>query len=148
MFSKSTEYALRAIIYIAKYSSPEKKLGIEAIARAIASPKSFTAKILQRLTKENGLISSTTGPSGGFFIAEEVKDTSMMKVLSMLDEDHVITRCVLGLYACSEVNPCPLHHRYKLIKPLLLDMFENKTIRDLINELDDSNITLSSIIQV
>jgi DNA-binding IscR family transcriptional regulator len=42
MFSKATEYALRATIYLAQKSSPENKLGLEDISMAIDSPKSFT----------------------------------------------------------------------------------------------------------
>ena len=68
MFSKSTEYALRAVIYIAKWSSETNKLGIEPIAKAIDSPKSFTAKILQKLTRNNRLIHSVTGPKFPFYI--------------------------------------------------------------------------------
>jgi len=51
MFSKSTEYALRATIYIAQNSNSEKKLAIGQISKAIGSPASFTAKILQNLTR-------------------------------------------------------------------------------------------------
>lgn len=148
MFSKSTEYALRAVIYIAKWSSETNKLGIEPIAKAIDSPKSFTAKILQKLTRNNKLIHSVTGPSGGFYITEEAKDTSMLQVLMLLEEDHVISKCVLGLQECSEINPCPMHSRYKLIKPLLKDMFESKTIRHLIEELDEENITLGNVLTI
>jgi DNA-binding IscR family transcriptional regulator len=53
MFSKSTEYALRATIYIAQRGSVENKLSLQEIAEAIDSPPSFTAKILQSLTKDN-----------------------------------------------------------------------------------------------
>ncbi|MFM2359513.1 MAG: hypothetical protein RLY16_1506, partial [Bacteroidota bacterium] len=53
MFSKATEYALRATIYIAQKSSTEHKIGLEEIAMAIDSPASFTAKILQALTKDD-----------------------------------------------------------------------------------------------
>ncbi len=137
MFSKSTEYALRAVLFIGKFSSSEKKLSITEIAHAIKSPKSFTAKILQKLTKKNTLITSVSGPNGGLYISEQAKKTSMMKVLFLLEEDHVINKCVLGLHECSEVHPCPMHHRYKLIKPLLLDMFENKTIQDILVEMSN-----------
>ena len=71
MFSKTTEYALRATIYIAQKSSEENKLGIDVIAKAIDSPKSFTAKILQSLTKGNKVISSARGPNGGFYITDK-----------------------------------------------------------------------------
>ena len=70
MFSKATEYALRATIYIAQKSSEENKLSIEEISTAIDSPQSFTAKILQSLTREN-VISAVRGPNGGFFISEK-----------------------------------------------------------------------------
>ncbi|NOT36584.1 MAG: Rrf2 family transcriptional regulator [Saprospiraceae bacterium] len=145
MFSKSTEYALRAVLYIAKYSSADKKIGIETVSTAVGSPKSFTAKVLQKLTKNNCLINSVSGPNGGFFLTEEAKKTSMLRILEILEEEHVITKCVLGLQECSDVNPCPMHNRYKLIKPLLIDMFENKSIQDVLNELTDSSITLIDV---
>jgi Rrf2 family iron-sulfur cluster assembly transcriptional regulator len=84
MFSKSTEYALRAIIYLAQKSSVDQKIGITELSAAIDSPKSFTAKILQKLTKDNLLISSVTGPSGGFFLTEQSKKKSLLHVLNLL----------------------------------------------------------------
>ena len=148
MFSKSTEYALRAVLFIAKHGSPENKLGIAAISEAIDSPRSFTAKILQKLTRDNALISSVTGPNGGFYLTADAKKSSMMKILELLEEDKVITKCVLGLQECSEVNPCPMHHQYKHIKPQLVDLFENKTINDLLTELDNTSITLNNKLSI
>ncbi len=72
----------------------------------------------------------------------------MMKVLALLDEDSVITKCVLGLQECSEENPCPKPHQYKLIKPQLIDLFENKTIEDLLKELDKTSITLGNKLSI
>ena len=46
MFSKATEYALRAVIYIARKSTKENKPGFVEIAISIDFPGSFTAKIL------------------------------------------------------------------------------------------------------
>ena len=51
MFSKTCEYGLRAVIFIAQQTKSEKKVGITTISEAIASPQAFTAKILQQLTK-------------------------------------------------------------------------------------------------
>ena len=103
MFSKTTEYALRATIYIAKKSTEEKKLGIEEISRAIDSPKSFTAKILQALTKDNKVVSSVRGPNGGFFITEKTKKLPVRSILQAMGEDEVLGKCVLGLKMCSEI---------------------------------------------
>jgi len=73
MFSKTTEYALRAVIYIAQKGTEDNKLGLAEIAKAIRSPRSFTAKILQQLTTGGKIISSVRGPGGGFYISASAK---------------------------------------------------------------------------
>ena len=133
MFSKATEYALRATIYIAQNSLEEKKVGIQAIAEAIDSPKSFTAKILQLLTRDK-IVSSAPGPHGGFYITEKAKKLPVRSILKAMDEDEAIEKCVLGLKECSEVSPCPMHSQYKLIKRQLKELFESKTIQNLADE--------------
>lgn len=147
MFSKSTEYALRAIIYLAQKSSVEHKIGITELSEAIDSPKSFTAKILQKLTKDNLLISSVTGPSGGFFLMDQSKKKSLLHVLTLLEDEGIITGCILGLKECSEKNPCPMHAEYKKIKPMLLDMLDHKTIAELASEMKDPKVVIHNIVK-
>lgn len=136
MFSKAAEYALRAVIYIARKSSEEKKLTLDEIARSINSPRSFTAKTLQLLTAGNKIVSSTTGPRGGFFMTDKAKKLPVRCILEAMKEDEVLEKCVLGLKQCSETNPCPMHPDYKKIKAQLKDLFEAKTILHLAEELE------------
>src|SRR5574343_65220 len=125
MFSKATEYALRATIYIARKSSEENKLGIDEIAKAINSPKSFTAKILQKLTANNGIISSVRGPGGGFYLSSKAQKRPVRDILHVMEEDGVLGKCVLGLKKCSEAMPCPMHAEDKGIKQQLIQLFEH-----------------------
>jgi len=134
MFSKTTEYALRAAIYIARASSENKKIGIAEIAKAIDSPRSFTAKILQLLTKDGKIISSVPGPNGGFFVTEKAKKLPMYEILYATGEDITLNKCVLGLNKCSETKPCPMHARYKFIKKELIHMFETETLGKLASD--------------
>jgi Rrf2 family iron-sulfur cluster assembly transcriptional regulator len=76
MFSKSTEYALRAVIYIAREGTKDSKLGIAEIAASIDSPRSFTAKILQLLTADNKIISSVRGPQWRILYFRKGKKTT------------------------------------------------------------------------
>ena len=135
MFSKATEYALRATIYIAKRSADKNKPGLAEIAKAIDSPKSFTAKILQLLTRENKVVSSVRGPNGGFFLTDKAKKLPVRAILEAMNEDEVLKKCVLGLNLCSEMQPCPLHTQYKSIKNELIKLFETKTIQSLADEI-------------
>ncbi|MCO5260469.1 MAG: Rrf2 family transcriptional regulator [Crocinitomicaceae bacterium] len=137
MFSKSTEYALRATIYIALKSSEEKKISIVSIAKGINAPQSFTAKILQNLTnKKNGFISSTPGPSGGFFIKKEARKLPIYRVVEAMGESDVIEDCILGFPTCSDETPCSMHKAYKPIKMDLLKILHDTTIDDLANAKD------------
>jgi len=144
MFSKATEYALRATIFIAQKSSIDNKLVIETIAEAIDSPKSFTAKIMQSLTKNNCVISSMRGPNGGFYITESAKKLPVRAVLKAMGESGMLDKCVLGLKQCSGLNPCPMHHEYKTIKHELICLFENKTIQELADDLVGGDAFLSN----
>lgn len=143
MFSKATEYALRATIFIAQKSTPEKKLGIEEIAKAIDSPQSFTAKILQSLTRNN-VISAVRGPNGGFYIADKAKKLPVRAVLQAMGEDDVLEKCVLGLKKCSETQPCPMHEQYKSIKQQLIKLFVTKTIAQLADDIKDGVVFISN----
>ncbi len=144
MFSKAAEYAIRATLYIAQKSSEEKKLGIAEIAKAIDSPKSFTAKILQVLTKNNKIISSSRGPNGGFYLSPQAGKLPVMAILEIMGEDEVLKKCVLGLQLCSEVKPCPMHSQYKSIKAELTELFNSRSIQQLANDIKSGEVFISS----
>lgn len=85
--SKATEYALRATIYIAQRSTDKNKPGLSEIAKAIDSPQSFTAKILQLLTKDTKVIRSVRRPNGEFFLTEKAKQLPVRSILEAMGED-------------------------------------------------------------
>lgn len=144
MFSKATEYALRATIYIAQKSTQEKKIGIDEISKAIDSPQSFTAKILQALTKDNKVVSSVRGPNGGFFLTEKAKKLPVRSILLAMGEDEVLEKCVMGLKQCSEIQPCPMHAQYKSIKQQLIKLFVTKTIQQLAADIKDGVVFINN----
>ena len=67
MFSKTCEYAIRAVILIAQKTADGSRIGIKEVAAGIDSPEHFIAKILQELSRK-GIIQSQKGPTGGFFL--------------------------------------------------------------------------------
>jgi Rrf2 family iron-sulfur cluster assembly transcriptional regulator len=144
MFSKATEYALRATIYIAQKGSEEAKISIEEISKAIDSPQSFTAKIMQELTKGNKLVSSVRGPNGGFFLSEKAKKLPVRAILEAMGEVEVLEKCVLGLKQCNEAQPCPLHAQYKPIRKQLTELFVTKTIQQMAAEIKDGVVFISN----
>jgi Rrf2 family protein len=144
MFSKATEYALRATIFLAQKSSEENKLGIDDISKAIDSPKPFTAKILQLLTKNNQVVSSVRGPHGGFYLSAKAKKLPVRAVLLAMGEDEILEKCVMGLKLCSEKEPCPMHAQYKIIKAQLISLFTTKNIQQLADEIKEGVIFIKN----
>lgn len=144
MFSKTTEYALRATIYIAQKGTEERKIGITEISKAIDSPQSFTAKILQELKKDNRIIQSVSGPNGGFFMTEKARKMPIRTVLEAMGEYKILDKCILGLDKCSETKPCPMHSKYKVIKKQLIELFETKTIQQLADDIKGGDMFINN----
>lgn len=141
MFSKTCEYAIRALIFIAQKSEFGIKVGIKEIAEGIASPEHFIAKILQDLCRR-GLVQSVKGPNGGFFINESSKKITLADVVMAIDGDKIFRGCGLGLKNCSEKKPCPLHDEFKVIRKQMYDMLKSMTVTDFNYELTQGMLFL------
>ena len=129
VFSKTCEYAIRAVIFIAQKSENGAKIGIKDIAAGIDSPLHFIAKILQELSKR-GIIESTKGPNGGFYIDKAAQKKTLADVVRAIDGDNIFNSCGLGLKNCSETKPCPLHNEFKIIRSKIQTTLNSATIGD------------------
>ena len=135
MFSKTCEYAIRALIFIAQQSSKNNRVGIKDIAAGIDSPEYFIAKILQDLSRK-GFVQSAKGPNGGFFMDADNLKTSIADIVKEVDGDKLFTGCGLGLKACSEDHPCPIHSEFKKVRSEIKEMFEQSTLQLFVENLD------------
>ena len=129
MFSKTCEYAIRAMIFIAQKTSKGSKVGIKEIAKGIDSPEFFIAKILQDLSKR-GLLQSSKGPNGGFYLDETSRKCTVADIVKAIDGDKIFTGCGLGLAECSEERPCPIHHDFKRVRKQIYTMPQKAKITD------------------
>lgn len=135
MFSKSCEYAIKAMIFVSQKSKDEGNVGVKEIAKGIDAPEHFIAKILQDLSKKK-LLNSMKGPNGGFYMNQGNLKSSLADIVKAVDGDSIYKDCVIGLKLCSEKNPCPVHFEYKEIKRNLISMLEDNTIADFNEKLD------------
>lgn len=135
MFSKTCEYALRALIYIAQHGKNSKKIGVQDIAKGIDSPKYFIAKILQDLSRK-GYVQSIKGPNGGFYLSKENLKMPIGDIVREIDGDKLFNGCALGLKECSSEHPCPIHHQYKYVKEKMKIILETSIISEMAEKLD------------
>lgn len=115
MLSSSSKYAINAVLYLAVHSSDSNKIRAKEIAEAIKLPSPFLSKLLQTLSREN-IISSSKGPTGGFYLTEKALNTPLIEVVNIIDGTSRLEDCVLGLKKCSADQPCPVHFSVQPLK--------------------------------
>jgi Rrf2 family protein len=98
LITKASEYAILSLIIISKKHEP---IGSEKLSQELKIPKSFLAKILQALAK-NDILKSYKGMNGGFTLAKDTKDISMLSVISSVEGKAP------AVFECSpDINVCP-----------------------------------------
>ncbi|UZH55085.1 Rrf2 family transcriptional regulator [Salinimicrobium tongyeongense] len=115
MLSSSSKYAVNAVLYLAVHSNEQKKIRAKEIAEAIKLPSPFLSKLLQSLSREN-IISSSKGPTGGFYLTSKALETPLIEVVNIIDGTYRLDDCVLGLKKCSSEQPCPVHFSVQPLK--------------------------------
>lgn len=135
MFSKTCEYAIRALIFIAQKSKDGNRIGIKEIANGIDSPEYFIAKILQDLSRK-GFVQSAKGPNGGFYMNEKNLKQSIADIVREVDGDKLFSGCGFGLKECSETHPCPIHFDFLYVRNSIVEILERSKIERFVEDLD------------
>lgn len=130
MLSLTCKTAIKAVIYLASKFDTGEKTGIMEIAEYIDASQHTVGKMLQTLVKEQ-VISSSKGPTGGFFLTAKQRNLPVMAVVAAIDGKDIFKECGLGLSSCSATHPCPIHNEYKAVRDLFEKICTGKKLVDL-----------------
>lgn len=126
IFSRTSQYAIQALIYLATQPDGQRLLNRE-IAHNLGVPSAYLAKILQHLSREK-LLHSSRGRHGGFSLRHGAGKTSLLDIILLMEGARVDRECLLGLKACADETACPLHRKWKPVKKEILAYFGNITL--------------------
>lgn len=129
LFSKSCEYALQALLYLA-YEGKGEPILLRKISNALHIPHHFLSKILHQLVN-GGILVSNKGVSGGFGLARSADVITLGDVVKAVDGEGFLHECVLGFAGCADEDPCPVHNQWKPAKQIILRMMSSKSIAKL-----------------
>ncbi|WP_028889239.1 RrF2 family transcriptional regulator [Tenacibaculum ovolyticum] len=129
MLSNACKYAIRSVLYLSIHNTENKKVGVKKIAEELEVPQPFLAKLLQQLTK-NKLVSSSKGPTGGFYLNETNLKNTVWDIIICIDGSTKFDNCFMGLSSCSDSNPCPVHFTVAPFKQKLMADFKDKDIQE------------------
>lgn len=130
VLSKSSEYGLRALMYMVSRSKGQQYISIREMSKELDISFHFLTKILQSLTQANMLM-SYRGPNGGVGFSTSPEKILLSDVVRVLEGNDFFDKCVLGLPGCGELAPCPLHHIWKDIKGALQKEFETTSLAEM-----------------
>jgi Rrf2 family protein len=145
MLSKSTEYAIRALVFVQLRNWEQKRPGVSEIAKEIDAPEAYSAKILQTLTKHK-LLDSMKGRGGGFFFNDNQSNLSLYDVIHVMEGDACFHNCGFGLKQCNCDNPCPLHEKYKIVRNGFFEIVKEETVKSLSEKILHGEAVLNRIV--
>ncbi len=142
MLSNASKYAINAVLFLALDVHNDRKVGVKEIASNINVPVPFLAKLLQDLARK-GVISSTKGPNGGFYLTDENKSQKLLVVVDEIDGLLKLEQCVLGLTNCSSAKPCPIHNMVQPLRKKFLQELRENTIVTFAQKVQEGQAFLS-----
>ena len=133
MLSNTSKYAIRAVIYLALFATPAKKIGIKTISEDLGIPTPFLGKILQMLARHK-ILGSAKGPNGGFFLKKPAMDISLMEIVEIIDGVDAFDQCMIRTAPCNQEEPCSLHHKVSPYRKGIKSLMLTESIADLATE--------------
>ncbi|WP_350284864.1 Rrf2 family transcriptional regulator [uncultured Croceitalea sp.] len=141
MFSTSSKYAVKALLYIALNAAEGKRILAKDISGPMNIPKAYLSKLLQDLSKHN-MVSSVRGPGGGFYLTEDNMKVPLIEIIQVIDGDSRLNSCLLSLTNCDAEKPCPLHDIVGDSKAHFVKNLQENCIGDLVDGIKEGRSVL------
>ncbi len=105
--TREGDYGIRSVLYLAR--QPFKKVSyVNEISEEYKIPRSFLAKILQKLVKGK-IVRSYRGVKGGFSLAKPAREITVLDVLEAIEGKLTMNVCLGDKKKCSFSKHCPSH---------------------------------------
>lgn len=130
LVTRNTDYALRAICYIAKQN---KIVTVTELVKALGVPRPFMRKILQQLSKEK-ILESYKGQSGGFKLELLPKEIFVIKIMRIFQGPVGLNGCFLKKDICPNKGKCVLRKKIHRIENNVLTQLRQINIASLIGD--------------
>ncbi|MCP4676863.1 MAG: Rrf2 family transcriptional regulator [Deltaproteobacteria bacterium] len=127
--SEAANLAIHALTYLA--NNPDlQPISTGQVAEALNASDNHLSKVFQRLTKV-GLVKSIRGPRGGFYLAWDPKDITLLEVYEAIDGVLGKDSCLLGHPSCDRKS-CVFGDLVSDIQVQVNNHFSKTTLGDLV----------------
>jgi Rrf2 family protein len=130
-FQKTTEYAIRVMVYLA--NNKDGRYSTNHLHRELNIPYKYLGRLMKKLS-DSGLIDVLQGKHGGYSIHKDLKEIFLYHIIEIVEGLENYNRCILGFPECSPDHPCTLHNRWLPHQESIKEMLYNTNLEDLKNE--------------
>lgn len=127
--TKRGDYAVRAMLALARNSS-QGLLSARRISGAMGIPVRFLPQVLADLQRA-GLVEAAPGRKGGYRLARNPDEVSLLEVIEAVEGDSRRRSCVLRGGPCGQDGTCDVHHIFYVGQEALRGTFATATLADL-----------------
>lgn len=114
--SRKSDLAVRALCRLAGNG----RVKGSDLATSVGATKAFMPHVMTPLVQA-GWVSSDPGPHGGYELAADLRDISMLALIEAIEGPTVDGRCVLRGGPCPAIEDCALHEAWVPARDALLD---------------------------
>lgn len=132
MVSRTAEYALRAVLYIAGHAG-DAPAPVTEIATALHVPEKYLGRVLNSLARA-GTLRSSRGAHGGFRLARPATRITLADVVAPFDAVGEPMQCLLRGERCGAAEACAAHDQWHAVSTHMRGFFQGTTIADLLGE--------------
>ena len=126
--TRKVEYALIALRHLQKNGGGQL-CSAKTLSSEYGIPQELLAKILQKLSKEN-IILSVKGPKGGYKISKDPNTINMTKFFEIMEGPMGIVDCYFDSN-CEQLNGCTIREPINRINNSIRTMFDKMTLADI-----------------
>jgi Rrf2 family protein len=106
LVTRETDYAVRCVLFLARENG--RLSSVTEVSKKMHVPKSFLAKIFQRLVRA-GLLDSLRGVNGGFRLAKNPNQISLLDIMLAIQGPAGINVCAVNSKKCGLSSTCSVH---------------------------------------
>jgi Rrf2 family transcriptional regulator, cysteine metabolism repressor len=126
--SKSLDYAVRSLTYIAKEKA--SVFTIRDISEKQHIPQNYLAKIMRKLVQK-GLLSSSPGPEGGYSLRKPTEDISLKDIYEAIEGDMQLIDCMEKNVVCELFNSCTQRSVWDHLQLHTLTFLNDISVKDI-----------------
>jgi len=131
LVTRETDYAVRTVLYLAK--NRDRTASVKEVAKVMQIPKSFLAKLLQRLVRSH-ILTSMRGVNGGFQLAQLPSEITLLSIVEAVQGPAGINVCAIDSKRCKLSSTCAVHPVWVEIRKEVEKRLKRETIGKLIDK--------------